>query len=117
MKSKTQPGRVNALQLPLEAEYFQAILAGTKTEEYRQCSKHWRTRIEGRTFDAIVLTLGYPKAGDTARRIVLPWRGYKIKRITHPKFGAQPVEVFAIDVSAARQLDMLTPGAEAAKCA
>jgi hypothetical protein len=110
MKPKTQPGRVNALHLPLEAEYFHAILAGTKTEEYRECSKHWRTRIEGRTFDAIVLTLGYPKAGDTARRVVLPWRGYKIKRITHPKFGTEPVEVFAIEVSAARQLDLLTPG-------
>ena len=101
---------MNALHLPLDTEFFRAILAGTKLEEYREFNPYWRRRIEGRTFDALVLTLGYPKAGDTARRVVLPWRGYKIKRITHRKFGTEPVEVFAIDVSAARQLDLLTPG-------
>lgn len=92
---------MNALHLPLDAEFFRAILAGTKREEYREFNPYWRRRIEGRTFDALVLTLGYPKGDDMARRLVLPWRGYKIKRIQHPKFGAAPVEVFAIDVSAA----------------
>lgn len=92
---------MNALTLPMEAEYFRAILAGAKLEEYREFNPYWRRRIEGRTFDALVLTLGYPKASDVARRMVLPWRGYKIKRIQHAKFGTDAVEVFAIDVSAA----------------
>jgi hypothetical protein len=28
-----------------------------------------------------------------------PWIGYRIVMITHPHFGAEPVEVFAINVS------------------
>jgi hypothetical protein len=29
----------------------------------------------------------------------LPWKGYRLTTINHPHFGADPVEVFAIDVS------------------
>jgi hypothetical protein len=87
------------LILPLKAEYFHAIQSGEKVEEYRQMTDFWRKRIEGKTFDRIVLTLGYPKADDASRRIVRPWRGYEIKTITHPHFGNVPTPVFAIDVS------------------
>lgn len=75
--------------------YFDQIKAGTKPEEYRLCSPYWRKRIEGKTFDRLVLTRGYaPLCG----QLDLPWRGYKIKTITHPHFGPDPVTVFAIDV-------------------
>lgn len=87
------------LTLPLKAEYFDAIKAGTKPEEYRLVTPVWVKRIEGRTFDGIVLTKGYPKADDTMRRLELPWRGYVRKTITHPHFGPKPVEVYAIKVS------------------
>lgn len=90
---------MKTLTLPLKREYFDAIRAGTKAEEYRLCTPHWRKRLEGREYDQIVLTLGYPARADHARRIVRPWRGFTIKTITHPHFGAQPVEVFAINVS------------------
>lgn len=86
------------LVLPLKAEYFQQIKAGTKPEEFRLCTPYWRKRLEGRTFDCIVLTLGYPAASDTARRLVRPWRGYRETTITHPHFGPDPVQVFAINV-------------------
>jgi hypothetical protein len=84
------------LTLPLKREYFDAIRDGTKTEEYRLCTPFWRKRIEGRHYAALVLTLGYPDRSNISRRIVLPWRGYAIKTITHPHFGPVPVEVFAI---------------------
>lgn len=87
------------LILPLKREYFDAILFNRKAEEYRLTTKHWRTRLEGKTFDRIVLTLGYPARDDHARRLVLPWRGYTIKTITHPHFGPDPVEVYAIKVA------------------
>jgi hypothetical protein len=90
------------LVLPLKAEYFNAIKAGTKPEEFRLRNAFWRKRIEGRTFDRVVLTLGYPKAGDTERRMVLPWRGYRVDTITHPHFGPYPVEVYAINVEPQR---------------
>ncbi len=45
------------------------------------------------------MTLGYPKADDLSKRIERPWRGFEIRRITHPLFGKLPVWVFAIKVN------------------
>ncbi|OMQ44732.1 ASCH domain-containing protein [Ensifer sp. 1H6] len=97
------------LYLSLKAEYFEAIKAGKKTEEYREATEYWTNRLCDpwfgdslihKEFDGIVLTLGYPKAGDPERTLELPWRGFMRKTITHPHFGPEPVEVFAIDVAA-----------------
>ncbi|MEG0000603.1 ASCH domain-containing protein [Comamonas sp.] len=89
---------MRTLYLPLKREYFEAIRDETKVEEYRLCTPHWRKRLEAQQFDQVVLTLGYPARDDQARRITLPWRGHTVKTITHPHFGPEPVEVFAIDV-------------------
>ena len=86
------------LVLPLKREFFDAIKAGTKTEEFRLRNDYWRKRLEGKTFDRVVLTLGYPKRDDQERRIVLPWKGYRECQITHPLFGSAPVDVYAINV-------------------
>lgn len=90
------------LVLPLKAEYFNSIKAGTKPEEFRLCTPFWRKRLEGKTFSSIVLTLGYPSRNDTERRLVLPWRGMRETTITHPHFGPDPVRVFAINVQDGR---------------
>lgn len=87
------------LTLPLKREYFDAIKSGKKLEEYRLCTPYWTKRLEGKTYERIMLTLGYPSTNDHKRRIVKPWAGFARKTITHPHFGAAPVEVFAIDVS------------------
>jgi hypothetical protein len=87
------------LVLPLKAEYFNAIKAGTKTEEFRMRTPFWRKRLAGKTFDRVVLTLGYPSRDDTARRLVLPWQGMRETTITHPHFGAEPAQVYAIRVT------------------
>ena len=86
------------LILPLKREYFEQIRDGLKTEEYRLCNEYWRKRLADRSYESIILTLGYPRKDDDSRRIVRPWRGYTIKTITHPHFGPDPVQVFAIDV-------------------
>lgn len=87
------------LVLPLKAEYFNAIKDGTKTEEFRLRTPFWRKRLEGKTFDRVVLTLWYPGRDDAERRIVRPWGGMRETTITHPHFGAEPVDVYAIKVS------------------
>jgi len=87
------------LTLPLKREYFEAIRDGTKPEEFREVTPYWLKRLEGKTYEVIELTLGYPARGDKARRIRKPWRGYTEKTITHPHFGPKPVQVFAIDVT------------------
>lgn len=97
------------LILPLKGEYFDAIKAGTKPEEYRLHNAYWRKRLEGKTFDRIVLTLGYPKRDDHERRIVLPWQGYRECQISHPLFGSAPVDVFAINVRHNAALTGATP--------
>jgi hypothetical protein len=89
---------MRTLTLPMKGIYFDQIAAGTKPEEYRLRTEYWRKRLDGRVYDQIVLTKGYPKANDHARRMVLPWRGFTWKTITHPHFGPEPVEVFAIRV-------------------
>ncbi len=88
------------LVLPLKAEYFDAIKDGTKAEEFRLCNTYWRKRLDGKTFSRIVLTKGYPRRDDSERRLIKPWRGYRVITITHPHFGPYPVEVFAINVEA-----------------
>lgn len=89
---------MSTLHLPIKGEYFDQIKAGTKPEEFRLANDYWRKRLVGRTYDRIELTRGYPKRGDTERRLVLPYRGYRLTTITHPHFGDEPVEVFAINV-------------------
>lgn len=90
---------MTTLHLSLKAEYFNAIKAGTKTEEYRKATPYWRKRLEGRTYGRIELAMGYPAKDDQARRLARPWRGYSVKTITHPHFGPDPVTVFAIIVN------------------
>lgn len=86
------------LTLPLKGIYFDQIKAGEKTEEYRLVTLYWVRRLEGRRYGRIILTRGYPKRTDTARRLVLPWKGVELRVITHPHFGADPVQVYVIDV-------------------
>lgn len=86
------------LILPLKREYFEAIRDGSKTEEYRLCTPYWTKRIYDQHFDRIILTLGYPARDDLDRRLRRPWQGYTIKTITHPHFGPEPVQVYAIHV-------------------
>lgn len=87
---------MRVLVLPLKTEYLHAIKSGEKVEEFRRTTSYWTRRLVGRTFDRIEFTLGYPPRGDQTRRQVRPWRGYRVITITHPHFGPDPVEVFAI---------------------
>jgi len=87
------------LIIPVNGVYFDQIKAGTKAEEYRLVTPFWARRLEGREYRHVVMTRGYPKADDASRRLTLRWRGFTRKTITHPHFGPQPVEVYAINVS------------------
>jgi hypothetical protein len=87
------------LHLPLKGLFFRQIRDGGKLFEYRLCTDYWRKRIEGREYDRIELTLGYPPAGDTRRRLSRPWKGFERQTIEHWHFGPHPVEVYAIRVN------------------
>ncbi|WP_435640345.1 ASCH domain-containing protein [Micavibrio aeruginosavorus] len=87
------------LRLAVKREYFEQIKAGTKTEEYRLNNEYWQKRLAGKVYGRVVITLGYPPKGDTQKTLTFDWAGYVEKTITHPHFGAEPVEVFAINLN------------------
>ncbi len=92
---------MRTLTLPLKGVYFDQIKAGTKPREYRMATPFWVKRLQGRRYDRIVLTRGYPARDDAERRLVLPWAGYRMEMLQHEHFGPEPVHVFSIDVSGA----------------
>ena len=49
------------LHLNLYRKYFDAIVNGTKTTEYREVTPYWSKRLEGRHFDVIKFKNGYRK--------------------------------------------------------
>jgi hypothetical protein len=89
----------NTLHLNLKGEYFDQIAANKKPFEYRLRTEYWRKRLEGRSYRRVLVKKGYPKADDHSRIVERPWRGYEEQVITHPHFGSEPVEVFAIRVN------------------
>jgi len=88
------------LHLPLKGKYFDQIRDGSKSREYRLVTPYWIKRLEGREYDGIVFTRGYPSKDDASRRLERPWRGYERTWIRHPHFGPETVEVFAIHCAA-----------------
>ncbi|MCA6971193.1 ASCH domain-containing protein [Pectobacterium carotovorum] len=86
------------LQLAVISEYFDQMKAGEKPFEYRLQNAYWQRRLVGRDYDTLIITKGYPARTDMSRRLVMPYSGYELQTITHPHFGANPVQVFAIRV-------------------
>jgi hypothetical protein len=86
------------LTLRLKGEFFDQIKAGTKRMEYRLVTLYWICRLEGANYGRIILTRGYPRRGDMERTLIFPWRGCSTETITHPHFGPDPVDVYAIPV-------------------
>jgi len=91
---------MRVLTLPLKSVYFDQIKAGTKTQEFRLCTPFWHKRLEGKSFDFVTITKGYPARDDADRRLMFPWAGYETKTIQHEHFGPVAVEVFAINLKA-----------------
>ena len=89
---------MNTLTFSLKRQWFNMIKSGEKKEEYREKSEYWQRRLyrsmdandaEFKQFDRLVFTLGYPKAGDTERRLV--FKNPRIRIGTgRPEWGAEP---------------------------
>lgn len=99
MRELVIPDGAKALILAVQKVWFDQMQAGEKLEEYRERTNYWRRRIEGRSYDMVVVTWGYPKWSDVGRHLVYAWKGYQEKKIFHPHFENREVEVFAIDLS------------------
>lgn len=84
------------LILPVKQKWFDQIKSGIKTKEYRLDNDYWRSRLLGKSFDKVIITLGYPKRNDATRRIEFPWRGYETDIIRHEEWDNVPRQVFVI---------------------
>ncbi len=110
---ENQERKMKTLTLSLKKKWFDMIKSGEKKEEYReikprylemfckQLSIHGPNKSnnfdvsfhllwpEEKEYDRIVFTLGYPKSGDTERR--LEFKNPKIRIGTgRPEWGAEP---------------------------
>lgn len=94
----SKSSRPSTLVLPVKGIYFDQMKTGTKLFEFRLRTPYWRRRLEGRQYDLVCITKGYPSSSDTERRLVVPWNGYEEQTLTHEFFGADPVDVFAIRI-------------------
>ena len=63
------------LHLNLYRKYFDAILNGTKTIEYRDITPYWSKRLESRHYDVIKFRNGYAKI---APEMVVEYKGMGI---------------------------------------
>ena len=59
--AKSGGSKVKTLDLPIDRFFFDQILAGTKTEEFRDRTDYWKTRLEGRDYDEVRFRAGYQK--------------------------------------------------------
>ena len=92
------------LQLSLKTHWFEMTKSGTKTEDYREITPYWCSRlcshwypsgsenpldwlIKFKDFNKNTLTLGYPKSTDTERILKLEHKGIEISTGL-PEWGA-----------------------------
>ena len=77
------------LYLIVVKEVWDRIVSGTKTIEYRECSKYWNKRIENRDYDFVKITNGYGNATRPYR--LYEYTGYDI-------VNKDNTEHYAIDI-------------------
>jgi hypothetical protein len=76
---------VLVLQLPHDA--FMEIKGGSKQLEYRPRNSYWARRLEGKHYDRVTFTDGFPPKKDKSRRIDAPYRGYVKTTLETPGRG------------------------------
>jgi hypothetical protein len=62
------------LRLTLHRRYFAEIAARTKHTEYRERKPYWKSRLEGREYDAILFRNGYAR---NAPEMLVEFRGVR----------------------------------------
>ena len=79
---------MKTLHLNLYRKYFDAILKGEKTTEYRDVTPYWSKRLEGRHYDVIKFRNGYRK---DAPEMIVEFKGigilYNQTTITAPTYA------------------------------
>ena len=112
----------SCLRLSLKTKWFEMTKAGIKTEDYREINTYWIKRLTSdfswdmnkfllklnvhkevvnkgsmkqKTFDCNIMTLGYPKNGNTERILKLEHKGIEI-RTGNTEWGAEPNKLYFV---------------------
>jgi hypothetical protein len=112
----------SCLRLSLKRKWFEMTKAGIKTEDYREINTYWIKRLTSdfswdmnkfllklnvhkevvnkgsmkqKTFDCNIMTLGYPKNGNTERILKLEHKGIEI-RTGNTEWGAEPNKLYFV---------------------
>jgi len=94
----SEPKRI--LHVHLKYKWYDQIASGEKTDEMRLVTDRWTKRLVGQEYDEVCLYRGYPKKCNyKGNRMFRKFGGVTKKTVKHEEFGAEPVEVFVIDVS------------------
>ncbi len=76
----------NTLHLTIKKQWFDMILSGVKTEEYREIKPYYNLRLIGKRYDTVVFRNGYARDA--------PSLTIELKAIRfgtgNPKWGAVP---------------------------
>jgi ribosomal protein S27E len=83
---------MKVLHLTLHKKWYDLILSGKKTEEYRDVKEYWIKRLSGQTFDVIHFKNGYRK---DAREMTVECTGCVKKHIL---WEGSTKEVFALQL-------------------
>lgn len=111
------------IQLPLKKKWFDLTKAGIKTEDYRELTPYWYSRLmlydgnkksqkwwkeyfdyyfsdqEARThnikFDLNIMTLGYPSKENSERILKIENKGIEIRE-GNPDWGAEPGKLYFV---------------------
>lgn len=78
------------LFLTLKKQWFDEILAGTKTEEYREIKPFMSSRLVGKNYDYIVFQNGY---NPTSPRLKCKYLGYEIRDNIYVIKLSDPVQI------------------------
>lgn len=100
--------------MSLKTKWFEMTKSGIKKEDYREITKYWISRLtKGKNFSVIhnedgleinvlfkkfdhnIMTLGYPKSGDTERTLKIEHAGIEI-RTGNPEWGAEPGKLYFV---------------------
>lgn len=68
------------LQLAVKGEYFDAMIRGEKTEEYRLCNDYWNKRIMFREYDRLIITKDIRSATIPAAELTSRMKGMKSRQ-------------------------------------
>jgi hypothetical protein len=99
---------MKTLRLPLKKKWFKLTKSGVKTEDYREITHHWISRLTTnwdkhifpnelifKDFDKTILTLGYPSKEETDKFLTYEHKGIEI-RTGNPAWGAEPDKLYFV---------------------